>query len=57
MFLNKYCEDTNITSVANKLADIIVDYETSQTIRIENEDEFEVDDEIITEDEFLRNID
>jgi hypothetical protein len=57
MFLNKYCEDTNITSVANKLADIIVDYETSQTIRIENEDDFEVDDEIITEDEFLRNID
>ena len=57
MFLNKYCENTNIPTVANKMADMIVDYETSQAISIENEDDFEIDDEIITEDKFLRNID
>jgi hypothetical protein len=57
MFLNKYCENTNIPTVANKMADMIVDYEISQAISIENEDDFEIDDEIITEDEFLRNID
>jgi hypothetical protein len=56
MFLNKYSENTNIASVANKFADIIVDYETNQQIIIENEDDFEIDYEIIPEDEFLRNV-
>ena len=27
MFMNKYCEDPNLPTVANKLADMIVDYE------------------------------
>ena len=57
MFLNKYCENINLPSVANKMADIIVDYETSKQIPIENEDDFDVDEEIITEEEFLRNVD
>ena len=57
MFLNKYCENVNIPSVANKMADIIVDYESSQGISMENEDDFEIDNEIITEDELFRNVD
>ena len=56
MFLNKYCENTNIPSVANKMADIIIDYEINQGISIEKEDDFEIDDEVITEEEFLRNV-
>ena len=57
MFLNKYSENTNIASVSNKMADMIVDYETDRGIQVENEDDFEVDDEIITEEEFLLHID
>ena len=57
MFLNKYCEDTNIPTVANRVADIIVDYETHKEIPFENDDDFEIDDEIINEEEFLRHLD
>ena len=53
MFLNKYCEDTDVPSVANRLAGAIVDYEISKQIPIENEDDFLVDDEIISEEQFL----
>ena len=42
MFLNKYSENTNITSVANKMADIIVDYETNRNIPVENEDDLKL---------------
>ena len=48
MFMNKYCEDTNIPTVANIVADIIVDYESNREILIENEDDFEMDDELST---------
>ena len=57
MFLNKYSESTYLSSVADKMADIIIDYETNRDIPVENEDDFEIDDEIITEEEFLRNVD
>ena len=57
MFLNKYCEDPNIPTVANRVADIIVDYESHKEIRIQNEDDFEIDDEIINEEEFLKHLD
>ena len=56
MFLNKYCEDPEIPSVANKLADAIVDYEIMRQIPIENEDDFEIDEEIITEEQYLDEI-
>ena len=46
--MNKYCEDTNIPTVANRVADIIVDYESNREILIENEDDFEMDDELST---------
>ena len=52
MFFNKYCENTDIPSAANRLADAIVDYEIAQMIPIINEDDFEVDDEFISEEEF-----
>ena len=57
LFLNKYCEDINMPTVANRVADIIVDYESNNDIPILNEDDFEVDDEIISEEQFLRNVD
>ena len=56
MFLNKYCEDTNIPSVANRLADTIVEYELNQGTSFRPRDDHEVDDEIISEEEFLKNI-
>ena len=52
-----YCEDPDLPSVANELADMIVDYELAQKIQIEDDSDFEVDDEIVTEEEFLRIID
>ena len=57
MFLNKYCENADLPTVANRVADIVVDYESRYRVRIENDDDFEVDDEIITEEEFLKNVD
>ena len=54
MFFNKYCEDTNIPSVANKLASTIVNYEIDRGVTIENDDDFEMDDERVTEDQFLQ---
>ena len=57
MFLNKYGEDCNIPTVANRVADIIVDYESHKEIPIDNEDDFELDDEIINEEEFLKTLD
>ena len=56
MFLNKYCEDTNIPSVANRLADTIVEFELNQGTSFRPRDDHEVDDEIISEEEFLKNI-
>ena len=32
MFLNKYCENTDIPSVANRVADAIVEYEVAKSI-------------------------
>ena len=32
MFLNKYIEDTNMPSVANRLSDIIIDYEVAKPL-------------------------
>ena len=57
MFFNKYCEDTNIPSVANRLAETIVEYEANHEIPFNYKDDDTIDDEIITEEEFLRNID
>jgi hypothetical protein len=52
MFLNKYCESTDIPTVANRVADIIIDYESNNQISVQDEDDFDIDDEIITEEEF-----
>ena len=57
IFMNKYCEDPNLPSVANKMAEMIVDYEMAQKVTIENDCDFELDDEIVTEEEFLRIVD
>ena len=46
MFMNKYC-------VANTLEDMNVDYEMVQKVSIEDDCDFEVDDEIVTEDFFF----
>ena len=57
MFLNKYCEDTDIPIVANRLAEGIVQYEVAQAIPFHYLDDDKIDDEIITEEEFLSNVD
>ena len=57
MFLNKYCENIEIPSVANRLADTIIEYEVNQSIPFHSRNDDEIDDEIITEEEFLWNID
>ena len=57
MFLNKYCEDPNIPSVANRLAETIIEYEINRELPFTNRNDDEIDDEIITEEEFLKNVD
>ena len=57
MFLNKYCENIDIPSVANRVADTIIEYEIMQCIPMQPEDDFDADDEIITEEEFLKDVD
>ena len=57
MFFNKYCEDVGIPSVANRMAESIVNYEINKHIAFNSDDDFEDEDEIITEEEFLANID
>ena len=57
MFLNKYCEDPNLPSVANRVAETIIEYEVNREIPFTPRDDVEIDDEIITEEEFLRNVD
>ena len=54
--MNKYCEDTSLPTVANQLAEMIVEYETKNKIPIKDDCDFEVDDEIVTEEEFLYHI-
>ena len=57
MFLNKYCESIDVPTVANRVADIIVNYEINQKINIADENDFEMDNEIITEEDFLQRVD
>ena len=57
ILLNKYCENTDLPTVVNKLADMINVVEINNRISVDDENDFEVDDEIITEDQFLSNID
>ena len=57
MFLNKYCQDIDIPSVANKVADMVIDFEVNKKISVTNEDDFDVDNEIVTKEEFLRRVD
>ena len=54
MFMNKYCEDPDLPSIANKLAEMIVNYETTKKITIEDTSDFEVDDDILNEEEYLK---
>ena len=56
IFLNKYCEDIDSTSIANRLADAIVHFEVEHSVPIENEDDFEIDNEIVDENEYLKDM-
>ena len=56
MFFNKYSEDTEIPTVANRLADAIVEYEVSMSIPFNQINDEQIDDEVITEEEFLKNV-
>ena len=57
MFLNKYCENIDAPTVVNRIADMIIDYEINKGIRVEHNDDFDIDNEIITEEQFLQNVD
>ena len=44
MFFNKYCEDTNLPTVSNRFADVVVDFELSRNIEVGEDDDFDVED-------------
>ena len=52
MFMNKYCEELNNPTVVNRLSDIIVEFETASKIPVSHDSDFEVDDEIVNEEEY-----
>ena len=52
--MNKYCEDISLPTVANRLSDIIIQYETVNKIPVNYESDFEIDDEVVTEEEYLK---
>ena len=56
LFLNKYCENPDIPSMANKLADVIIEYEINQSISSQYRNDEENDDETITEQEFVNDV-
>jgi hypothetical protein len=57
IFMNKYCEDPNLPSVANQLAEMIVDFEMANKIPVDDDCDFELDNEIVNKEEFLKIID
>jgi hypothetical protein len=57
MFFNKYCEDINLPTVSNKFADIVVDYETSRSILIDEEEDFDIDERVEDEELFQAQVD
>ena len=46
MFFNKYCEDTNIPSVANRFASVVVNYNIDRNKQINEIEDFDIEDEI-----------
>ena len=46
MFFNKYCEDTNLPSVANRLATVVVNYNMNKSNLTDEIEDFDVEDEI-----------
>ena len=54
MFLNKYLEDTNAASVANRLSEVIIRYELAKKISCSQLEDDEIDDEVINEEEYLQ---
>ena len=55
IFINKYFENPNLPSIACRLADAIVEYETAQGIPIVEKDDDELDDEVLSEEEYLNS--
>ena len=56
MFMNKYCENIDMPTIVNKVADMINTYEIANKISLNNEDDFEQDEECITEEEFRTKV-
>ena len=60
IFCNKYCEDINLPTVANRFADIVVDYEINKNILINEKEDFDIEDQRESEESeetFLRQVD
>ena len=53
IFMNKYSQDPDHPSVVNELASMINDFETENHVSFKSNEDFDVDDEIINEEEFL----
>ena len=53
IFMNKYSPDSDHASVVNKLASMINEFEIQNGVSFNANEDFDVDDEIINEDEFL----
>ena len=51
MFFNKYCENINLPSASNRFADVVVDFETSRKIIVDEKDDCSVDEDSLEEDE------
>ena len=55
MFFNNYSEDTDTPSIANRLAEAIVQFEIENSVHLDNEDDFIIDNEMITEEEYFKD--
>ena len=44
MFFNKYCEDTNLPSVCNRYADVVIECEKQRNILSNEEDDFDIEE-------------
>ena len=54
VLMNKYSEDVDEPSVANTLATMIVEYEIQNDVSFTPLEDFDIDDEIISEEEFCK---
>ena len=55
LFMNKYCEDPDLPSIANRLADVIIAFEIDKAISNNFTNDEDFDDELVTEEDFIND--